>query len=92
MGMKRPYENGILTIKVNDAIVGQHVIGLSTVVEDAKYDPDQEAIVITFKLLDALNVLAEKTGKAFVDTFLNEYGYLLDYVDGNMMDLSLIHI
>lgn len=46
------YENGILTIKVNDAIVGQHVIGLSTVVEDAKYDPDQEAIVITFKLLD----------------------------------------
>ena len=34
-------------------------------------------------LADALNVLAEKTGKAFVDTFLNEYGYLLDYVDGN---------
>ena len=33
-------------------------------------------------LADALNVLAEKTGKAFVDTFLNEYGYLLDYVDG----------
>lgn len=46
------YENGILTIKVNDAIIGQHIIGLSTVVEDAKYDPDQEAIVITFKLLD----------------------------------------
>ena len=36
-----------------------------------------------------LNVLAEKTGKAFVDTFLNEYGYLLDYVDGNMMDWSV---
>lgn len=46
------YENGILTIKVNDAIIGQHIIGLSTVVEDAKYDPGQEAIVITFKLLD----------------------------------------
>ena len=40
-------------------------------------------------LADALNVLAEKTGKAFVDTFLNEYGYLLDYVDGNMMDWSV---
>ena len=37
-------------------------------------------------LAETLNVLAEKTGKAFVDTFLNEYGYLLDYVDGNMMD------
>ena len=23
-----------------------------------------------------------------MDTFLNEYGYLLDYVDGNMMDWS----
>lgn len=40
-------------------------------------------------LADALNVLAEKAGKSFVDTFLNEYGYLLDYVDGNMMDWSV---
>ncbi len=24
-----------------------------------------------------------------MDTFLNEYGYLLDYVDGNMMDWSV---
>ncbi len=40
-------------------------------------------------LAETLNVLAEKTGKAFVDTFLNEYGYLLDYVDGNMMDWSV---
>ncbi|EJW96233.1 glycogen debranching enzyme-related protein [gut metagenome] len=37
----------------------------------------------------ALNELADKAGKAFVDTFLNEYGYLLDYVDGNMMDWSV---
>lgn len=37
-----------------------------------------------------LNALAEKAGKAFVDTFLNEYGYLLDYVDdANMMDWSV---
>ena len=40
-------------------------------------------------LAETLNVLAEQTGKAFVDTFLNEYGYLLDYVDGNMMDWSV---
>ena len=40
-------------------------------------------------LAETLNILAEKTGKAFVDTFLNEYGYLLDYVDGNMMDWSV---
>ena len=32
---------------------------------------------------------AELTKKSFVDTFLNEYGYLYDYVDGNMMDWSV---
>jgi predicted glycogen debranching enzyme len=32
---------------------------------------------------------AAKTKESFVGTFLNEYGYLLDYVDGNMMDWSV---
>ena len=32
---------------------------------------------------------AELTKKSFVETFVNEYGYLLDYVDGNMMDWSV---
>ena len=32
---------------------------------------------------------AEVTKNSFVDTFLNEYGYLYDYVDGNMMDWSV---
>ena len=32
---------------------------------------------------------AEITKKSFVDTFLNEYCYLYDYVDGNMMDWSV---
>ena len=36
-----------------------------------------------------LEALAEKTKAAFVDTFLNEYGYLFDYVDGQMMDWSV---
>ena len=40
-------------------------------------------------LSETLNALAETTAKSFVDTFLNEYGYLLDYVDGNMMDWSV---
>lgn len=33
--------------------------------------------------------LAELCQKSFVDTFLNEYGYLFDYVDGNMIDWSV---
>jgi predicted glycogen debranching enzyme len=36
-----------------------------------------------------LEALAAKTKEAFVDTFVNEYGYLLDYVDGQMMDWSV---
>ena len=36
-----------------------------------------------------LEAIAAKVKDSFVDTFLNEYGYLLDYVDGNMMDWSV---
>ena len=36
-----------------------------------------------------LNATADKCGESFVATFLNEYGYLLDYVDGAMMDWSV---
>ncbi|MCK8622750.1 glycogen debranching enzyme N-terminal domain-containing protein [Prevotella sp. E13-27] len=38
---------------------------------------------------EKLEELAQDTKKSFVDTFVNEYGYLLDYVDGNMMDWSV---
>ena len=36
-----------------------------------------------------IETLAAKVKDSFVETFLNEYGYLLDYVDGNMMDWSV---
>ena len=38
---------------------------------------------------EACNAEAEKTGYSFKDVFLNEHGYLLDYVDGQMMDWSV---
>lgn len=38
---------------------------------------------------EALEQLAEKTKVSFINTFLNEHGYLLDYVDGTMMDWSV---
>ena len=41
------------------------------------------------KSQEHLEALALKTKQSFVDTFVNEYGYLLDYVDGNMMDWSV---
>ena len=33
--------------------------------------------------------MAAKTQKSFIETFLNDYGYLLDYVDGTMIDWSV---
>jgi len=43
---------------------------------------DEEAV-------DELEQRAALTKESFVETFVNEYGYLLDYVDGNMMDWSV---
>ncbi|MBQ8655687.1 MAG: glycogen debranching enzyme family protein [Prevotella sp.] len=41
------------------------------------------------KNVEELEKRAELCKKSFVDTFMNEYGYLLDYVDGNIMDWSV---
>ena len=41
------------------------------------------------KAASHLEELAAKVKTSFVETFVNEYGYLLDYVDGNMMDWSV---
>ena len=41
------------------------------------------------ELVAKLNAIADKAREAFVDTFLNQYGYLLDYVDGNFPDWSV---
>ena len=38
---------------------------------------------------EQVETLAAKVKESFVETFLNEYGYLLDYVDGTMMDWSV---
>jgi predicted glycogen debranching enzyme len=38
---------------------------------------------------EQLETLAVTVKQSFVETFVNEYGYLLDYVDGNMMDWSV---
>lgn len=46
------YKNGTLSLYVNDRLVAQHVLGFSSLVDTAIYDPAQEAIVITFKLLN----------------------------------------
>lgn len=38
---------------------------------------------------ERLGAEAEKTGKSFLDTFMNKFGYLYDYVDGDYVDWSV---
>ena len=41
------------------------------------------------ELMDKMTDLGEKVQKAFIETFLNDAGYLYDYVDGNYSDLNV---
>lgn len=45
---------------------------------------EEEAIYVA-----EINELAEKVKESFIDTFLNEYGYLYDYVNGTYTDLEV---
>lgn len=44
------YNNGILTLRINDRIVAQHTLGLSSIVDKGYYDPTTESLIIIFKL------------------------------------------
>ena len=49
------------------------------------FEEDEQEAEFCETLID----LADKCKYSFVSTFLNDYGYLFDYVDGNMMDWSV---
>lgn len=49
------YNSGTLTLKVNDKIVSQHVLGFSSLVSKAYYDNSSESIKIVFRLLSGDN-------------------------------------
>lgn len=49
--VKSTYNNGTLSLYVNDKLVAQHVLGFSSIVDSAYYDSSSESIVIVFKLL-----------------------------------------
>ena len=54
-----------------------------------KFSASMAADKADAKGAEELETLAATVKKSFVETFVNEYGYLLDYVDGNMMDWSV---
>lgn len=49
------YDSGTLTLKVNDKIVSQHILGFSSLVSKAYYDSSSESIKIVFRLLNGDN-------------------------------------
>lgn len=49
------YDSGTLTLKVNDKIVSQHVLGFSSLVSKAYYDTESESIKMVFRLLSGDN-------------------------------------
>lgn len=44
------YDKGTLTLKINDRIVAQHNLGLSSIVDTGYYDPTTESMIIVFRL------------------------------------------
>ena len=54
-----------------------------------KFSASMAADKADAKGAEELETLAATVKNSFVETFVNEYGYLLDYVDGNMMDWSV---
>lgn len=55
MRLETEYENGILTIKVNGNLVGQHNIGSLFSINDAYYDTTTESIVIVFTTINGVS-------------------------------------
>ena len=49
--VKSTYNEGTLSLYVNDKLISQHVLGFSNIVESAYYDSSNESLVIVFKLL-----------------------------------------
>lgn len=66
--VKSTYNNGTLSLYVNDKLVSQHILGFSSIVESAFYDSSNESIVIVFKLLSG----EEQTVTVPVGTLIRE--------------------
>ncbi len=69
------YQNGILTIKVNGNIRQQHVLGLSSVVDTAYYDPDQESIIIIFRLQNGETQTITIPAQALISEWIVDNSY-----------------
>lgn len=54
-----------------------------------KFSQEVSAAMKDTEVEQMLEGLTAKVKDSFIETFMNQHGYLLDYVDGNMMDWSV---
>lgn len=54
-----------------------------------KFSQEISAAMKDAEVEQMLESLTAKVKDSFIETFMNQYGYLLDYVDGHMMDWSV---
>lgn len=67
-------------VEINALWYNALVFGTNLLEESGKGTPE---------LIEELREQIDRCAESFRNTFLNEYGYLLDYVDGSMMDWSV---
>lgn len=63
------YQDGQITFKVNDNIISQFNIGISTILNDGYYDPSQEELVLIFNKHDG----TQQTVRIPVDSLIREW-------------------
>lgn len=72
------YENGILIIKVNGSIRSQHNLAISSIIDNAYYDPDTKSLVFNFKNSQEIIIP--------IDNLIGEW--VVDNPDDKVVELS----
>lgn len=66
---KLDYDDGLITLTINDAIVSQFNIGITSILNDGYYNPENEELVLVFNKEDG----SQQTARIPVGTLIREW-------------------
>ena len=66
---KLNYDDGLITLTINDAIVSQFNIGITSILNDGYYNPENEELVLVFNKEDG----SQQTARIPVGTLIREW-------------------
>lgn len=66
---KLNYDDGLITLTINDAIVSQFNIGITSILNDGYYNPENEELVLVFNKEDG----SQQTARIPVSTLIREW-------------------